>query len=126
MRILLDTHLVLWWLSGDKLLPREAETFIADSANEIYVSAASIWEVAIKVGLGRMKGDPATIEAAIIPSGLSELRITGRHAAQVSRLPLHHRDPFDRLLIAQSLVEPMRLLTRDAMLAKYGELVLLI
>ncbi|MBI3606622.1 MAG: type II toxin-antitoxin system VapC family toxin [Nitrospirae bacterium] len=126
MRILLDTHLVLWWLSGDKRMPREADALIADTENEVYVSAASIWEVAIKVALGRMKGDPGAIEAAIIPSGLSELPITGRHAAHVSKLPMHHRDPFDRVLIAQSLVEPMRLLTSDTALARYGELVLLV
>jgi PIN domain nuclease of toxin-antitoxin system len=117
---------MLWWLSGDKRLPREADALIGDPENEVYVSAASIWEVAIKTALGRISGDPAVIAAAVPQSGLSELPVTGRHAAQVSKLPMHHRDPFDRLLIAQSLLEPMRLLTGDAALARYGETVLLV
>lgn len=125
MRLLLDTHLMLWWLTGDRRLPKQADQLIADSDNEVYVSAASIWEVAIKSALGRIEGDVTEIEAALGPSGLLQLPINGKHAAQVSKLPPHHQDPFDRMLVAQSLIEPMRLLTHDRTLAKYGEMVIL-
>ncbi|NKE73626.1 type II toxin-antitoxin system VapC family toxin [Candidatus Manganitrophus noduliformans] len=125
MRLLLDTHLMLWWLTGDRRLPKQADQLIADSDNEVYVSAASIWEVAIKSALGRIEGDVTEIEAALGPSGFLQLPINGKHAAQVSKLPPHHQDPFDRMLVAQSLIEPMRLLTHDRTLAKYGEMVIL-
>lgn len=111
-------------MTADRRLPQEAERAIKDGENTIYVSAASIWEIAIKAALGQIKADPFTIEAAIGPSGFLELPITGKHAAEVSRLPSHHRDPFDRMLVAQSRVEPMRLLTTDRALARYGEMVL--
>lgn len=126
MRILLDTHLMLWWLTGDRRLPKQAEQLIADSDNEVYVSAASVWEIAIKSALGRIEGDVTEVEAALEPSGLVQLPINGKHAVQVSKLPLHHQDPFDRMLVAQSLAEPMRLLTHDRILERYGEMVILV
>jgi len=124
MRVLLDTHILLWWLTDDRRLPKDADKIIKDPDNAIFVSAASIWEVAIKASLGQIEADPLAIQSAIEPSGFTELPITGKHAAQVAKLPSHHRDPFDRMLVAQSLAEPMRLLTGDAMLAKYGDMVL--
>lgn len=126
MRLLLDTHVFLWWLAGDTQLPRAAEDLIASPENEVFASAASVWEIAIKAALGRIRCDPAEIEAALGPSGLTELPVTAKHAVQVSRLPLHHRDPFDRILLAQSLAEPMRLLTHNKALADYGEMVIVI
>ncbi len=126
MRVLLDTHILLWWLSDDKRLSKEAEKIIKNGDNEVYVSAASVWEIAIKAALGQIKADPFTIQEAIAPSGFLELPVTGLHAAQVFRLPHHHRDPFDRLLVAQSLVEPMRFLTTDRLLARYGETILFV
>jgi PIN domain nuclease of toxin-antitoxin system len=126
MRTLLDTHLMLWWLTGDPQLPKRAGEFIEDDENEVYVSAASIWEVAIKSALGRIEGNVTEIEAALESSGFLPLPVNGKHAVQVSKLPLHHHDPFDRMLVAQSLVEPMRLLTHDKILAKYGETVILV
>jgi|SRR5579884_1544320 len=126
MRILLDTHLMLWWLASDRRLPKQAERLITDSDNEVYVSAASVWEIAIKSALGRIEGDVTEIEAALEPSGLIQLPINGKHAVQVSKLPLYHQDPFDRMLVAQSLVEPMRLLTHDRILERYGEMVILV
>lgn len=126
MRVLLDTHILLWWLSDDRRLPKDAEKTIMDSNNEVYVSAASIWEIAIKAALGQIKTDPFAVQESIAPSGMVELAVTGTHATQVSRLPHHHRDPFDRLLIAQSLVEPMRLLTTDKLLVQYGATILLV
>ncbi len=126
MRVLVDTHIVLWWLIDSRKLPEDAERIIKDKGNTVFVSAASVWEIAIKATLGQIEVDPFAIEAAIEPSGFVELPITGKHAAQLSKLPLHHRDPFDRILVAQSLLEPMRLLTGDQVLAQYGEMVLLV
>ena len=126
MRVLLDTHILLWWLMDDRRLPKEADKIIKDPGNAIYVSAASIWEIAIKASLGQIEVDPFAVQAAIAPSGFAGLPISGQHAAHVAKLPSHHRDPFDRMLVAQSLVEPMRLLTSDAILARYGDMILAI
>jgi PIN domain nuclease of toxin-antitoxin system len=120
-RLLLDTQVVLWALAGHRRLPREARRLI--DAHETLVSAASIWEIAIKAALGKLDADPEEVRRALDPSGFVELPVTGEHAAKVARLPAYHRDPFDRLLVAQSLVENLVLLTADAQLAPYGGLV---
>ena len=120
-RLLLDTQVVLWALAGHRRLSREARQLIDD--HEAVVSAASIWEIAIKVSIGKLDADPAAVRQALEPSGFDELPVTGEHAARVALLPAHHRDPFDRVLIAQSLVEGLVLLTADAQLARYGALV---
>jgi len=93
-------------------------------ATEIFVSAASIWEIAIKARLGRLKGDPKEFVKAIEQSGFRELVISARYAATVYQLPLHHRDPFDRILIAQAISEPLRLLTADRTFSQYSDLVI--
>jgi PIN domain nuclease of toxin-antitoxin system len=121
MRVLLDTHLLLWALGAP--LKLNAETRKIVDTSEVYVSAATIWEISIKVALGKLKADVDEILAAIPTAGLGLLSITGTHAARVARLPRHHKDPFDRLLVAQALTEPMILLTNDTALAPYGELV---
>ena len=95
-------------------------------ASEVHVSAASIWEIAIKAGLGKIQADPKRVAEAIEQSGFSELPITAQHAAGVQQLPDHHRDPFDRLLVAQALAEPLRLVSSDSQLAKYTDLVILV
>jgi PIN domain nuclease of toxin-antitoxin system len=120
-RILLDTQIVLWALGGHRRLPREARRLIDKS--EVYVSGASIWEVAIKSALGKLEADPVTVNEALAPSGFEELVVSGEHAAYVARLPAHHRDPFDRLLLAQSALEALVFLTADTQLAAYGGLV---
>jgi PIN domain nuclease of toxin-antitoxin system len=120
-RVLLDTHLLLWSLAEPARLPAPARRLI--DTCEVYVSASSIWEISIKAALGKLAADPARVLAALGPAGFAELPVTGEHAARVARLPPLHRDPFDRLLIAQALTEPMRLLTGDATLAGYGEIV---
>ncbi|CAN5760263.1 type II toxin-antitoxin system VapC family toxin [soil metagenome] len=125
MRLLLDTHVFLWTLADDPRLSREARRAM-EEAMEVFVSAASIWEIAIKAALGKLDADPAEFAAAIEPAGFTELPVSARHAAGVRALPLHHADPFDRLLVAQALAEPMRLLTADAVLARYSELVLVV
>jgi PIN domain nuclease of toxin-antitoxin system len=118
MRLLLDTQIALWALAGHRRLPREARRLIGDHA--AFVSAASIWEIAIKVSIGKLAADPEAVRQALDPSGFDELAVTGEHAARVALLAPHHRDPFDRLLVAQSLVEDLVLLTADQQLAPYG------
>jgi PIN domain nuclease of toxin-antitoxin system len=121
VRVLLDTHLLLWALGQPARLSPAARQQI--DAAEIYVSAASIWEISIKSALGKLDADPSEILAAIEPSGFEMLFITGQHAAKVVELPQLHKDPFDRMLVAQALVEPMFLLTNDDALAPYGTFV---
>ena len=120
-RLLLDTQVVLWALAGNRRLSGEARRLI--NKHESFVSAASIWEIAIKAALGKLDADPEAVRQALDPSGFGELPVTGEHAASVARLPAHHRDPFDRLLVAQSLVENLVLVTADAQLAPYGGLI---
>jgi PIN domain nuclease of toxin-antitoxin system len=117
VNLLLDTHVLIWWDEGRRLAA-EARRAIAD-ADSVYVSAASAWEVAIKTGLGRLR-PTRTVEQAVDESGFLELPVTFRHAERVGKLPPHHRDPFDRLLIAQADVEDLTLVTRDAVFARYG------
>jgi PIN domain nuclease of toxin-antitoxin system len=125
MRLLLDTHVFLWAVTGSRLLNADARRLI-EAAEEVYVSAASIWEVAIKARLGKIEADPLELAAAIETSGFLELPVKAVHAAGVARLELHHNDPFDRLLIAQALAEPLKLVTADAVLAQYSDVVLVI
>ena len=120
-RVLLDTQIVLWALGGHRRLPREARRLIERS--EVFVSAASIWEVAIKSAIGKLDADPSAVHEALGPSGFETLDISAAHAAHVAGLPAHHRDPFDRLLLAQSVLEGLMLVTADAQLAPYGGLV---
>lgn len=128
MRILLDTHLLLWSVGRSRRLPKEARSLILDAANEVFYSAASVWEVAIKSALRRtdFKANPAVLVRTLAQSGFTELPVTAAHAVRVTGLPAIHRDPFDRLLVAQSLAEPMTLLTNDAALVGYGPLVQLV
>ena len=124
MRVLLDTHLLLWALSAPARLPVAARRLIQDA--DVYVSAASIWEISIKAALGKLTADPQEVLAALEPAGFLSLPVAGVHAARVSSLPPVHRDPFDRLLVAQALVEPMRLISTDAALRGYGEIVTIV
>ena len=128
MRLLLDTNVLLWALGDPAKLPRQARQGILDPANEILFSAASIWEIAIKSQLRHLGfvADPAEVAAAAVESGFDELPVRAQHSALTARLPPHHRDPFDRLLVAQAMAEPARLMTVDAALRPYSELVLLL
>ena len=125
MRLLLDTHIVLWALAGSRQLKAPARRII-EAADEVYVSAASVWEIAIKARIGKLDADPFAVAAAIAPSGFLELPVTAIHAAGVSQRAAVHNDLFDRLLLAQALAEPLRLLTADAVLARYSDLVMLV
>ena len=125
MRLLLDTHVFLWAVAGSSSL-KPATRRLIESADQVYVSVASIWEVAIKARLGKIDADPAALVAAIADSGFIELPVTASHAAGVAALPSLHNDPFDRLLLAQALAEPLRLLTAEATLAKYSDVVMFV
>ena len=128
MRILLDTHVLLWAVGEPDRLDGTTRSLLEDPAVEVLFSAASIWEVAIKVGLGRadFAVRPEAVAQAARATGFLELPVTAAAAARVADLPPHHRDPFDRLLVAQAVLEPARLYTADPMLALYSELVTLL
>ncbi len=121
VRILLDTHLLLWSLAQPAKLPTSVRRKI-DTA-EVYASAASIWEISIKSTLGKLDADPREILDGIEPAGFSLLAVSGEHAVKVTELPTLHKDPFDRMLVAQAMVEPMILLTNDEALRGYGSFV---
>lgn len=123
MRLLLDTHVFLWAVTGSRRLKARTRRII-ESAEVVHVSAASIWEVAIQSGIGKIEADPLAPAAAIQPSGFVELPVTALHAAGVASLAMHHHDPIDRILIAQALAEPLRLLTAGEALARHSDLVL--
>lgn len=122
MRLLLDTHVYLWWLQDHPKLSKAGRARIV-AASEVWVSSASIWEASIKVGLGKLDVDVNALVDEIVKSGFRELPVTAIHAARVASLPDLHRDPFDRLLIAQALCEPLCFVTMDQMLAGYSDLV---
>ncbi|WP_295442392.1 type II toxin-antitoxin system VapC family toxin [uncultured Thiodictyon sp.] len=126
MRLLLDTHIALWALTDDPRLSEQARALINDPANQVMVSAATVWEIAIKHALGR-DDMPISGEEALDwfrQAGYDLLPVSPAHAAAVERLPDHHRDPFDRLLVAQAITEPLRLLSRDPLVVRYGEVVI--
>jgi PIN domain nuclease of toxin-antitoxin system len=123
MKLLLDTHSFLWFIGGDDRLSLTARTLIEDTTNDVFLSVASLWEMAIKISLGRLQFSQPF--ETFIPQQLSlnrigMLGITIGHAAQVAMLPFHHRDPFDRLLIAQALVEHVPIVSRDPEFDAYG------
>lgn len=122
MKLLIDTHIYLCWLQDSPKLSEKARAQIQD-ATEVYVSSASIWEATIKMSIGKLSVDIDQLVAEISKSGFQELPITAAHAATVARLPDIHKDPFDRILIAQAMSEPLRFLTADAILRGYSELV---
>ena len=120
MRLLLDTHALLWWLTDDQALGEKARAHIADTGNEIVVSAASMWEIAIKQRLGKIDAEIAEIEKEIAQQGLVRLGIEADHLIELTSLPDHHRDPFDRMLVAQARAEDMPLMTADKQIAAYS------
>lgn len=121
MKLLLDTHLLLWAAGAPDKLPAAALAEIENADNELLFSAASLWEVAIKRGLGRadFTVNPRLLRRGLLDNGYQELPITGEHAVAVDGLPPLHKDPFDRMLIAQALVEGVTLLTVDERVAQY-------
>jgi PIN domain nuclease of toxin-antitoxin system len=123
VRLLLDTHPLLWWLADDPRLADPARSEIADPANDVFVSAASAWEIAIKAGIGKLSL-PHDLEEQLAASSISPLPILVRHALAVRDLPEHHRDPFDRLLVAQARIEDLTIVTADPCIPRYDVSVL--
>jgi PIN domain nuclease of toxin-antitoxin system len=124
VNLLLDTHILLWWLSGSWRLPASARKTIAGSARA-YVSAATVWEIAIKIALGKLEFRGEMVEQLAINNLLS-LAVTVPHALAAGALPVHHSDPFDRMLIAQAKIESLTLMTHDARLQDYNVPVLVV
>ena len=122
MKLLLDTHLLLWAAGQPERLSATARTLFDDPQNELLFSAASLWEVAIKRRLGRddFRVDPRLLRRGLLDNGYSELAITSQHAVMIDSLPPIHKDPFDRVLVAQSIVEGIALLTTDPVVAQYA------
>ncbi|AZE60712.1 MULTISPECIES: type II toxin-antitoxin system VapC family toxin [Pseudomonas] len=125
MRLLLDTHILLWALNDDPRLSGKTRKLIENAA-DVYVSAATFWEMAIKVGVGKLAVDLDEIREYCLESGFVELPITSEHAIAVKDLEHHHKDPFDRLIIATAMSEPMKLLTADPQVAQYTSLAMLV
>jgi PIN domain nuclease of toxin-antitoxin system len=121
MKLLLDTHLLLWAAGQPEKLSKKARVLIEGAKSELFFSAASLWEIVIKRGLGRddFKVDPRLLRRGLLDNGYSELPIGSEHVVAIENLPSHHKDPFDRLLIAQAQVEGITLLTVDPVVAKY-------
>ncbi len=121
MKLLLDTHLLLWAAGAPERLSTDAHALISAQENELHFSAASLWEIAIKRGLGRddFQVDTGLLRRGLLDNGYHEMAISGKHAVAIDHLPPIHKDPFDRFLVAQAWVEGMTLLTSDSLLAQY-------
>jgi PIN domain nuclease of toxin-antitoxin system len=118
-RLLLDTHALLWWLADDPRLGPHARQLIQDERNEVFVSAASAWEISIKKAMGKLKA-PDDLDGIVEEEGFDTLPISFFHGERAGELPPLHRDPFDRMLVAQAQAEGLDLVTGDAMLGRYG------
>jgi PIN domain nuclease of toxin-antitoxin system len=122
MKLLVDTHAFLWYMAGDGRLSRRARRAIEEGAGEWCVSAASVWEISIKAHLGRITLPAPAVDyfTEKVEQGLCVAAVEWPHAAAVERLPLHHRDPFDRLIVAQAQCESLAVVTKDPVFRKYG------
>ncbi|MDD5224309.1 MAG: type II toxin-antitoxin system VapC family toxin [bacterium] len=122
MRILLDTQIFLWWIADDSRLSEKAREIIRNSENQLFLSAASGWEIAIKAGLGRIRlpqNPQGFVSRQLSANSIESLPIQMSHALQTFALPLHHRDPFDRIIVAQAQLEKMTVLSSDPQIARY-------
>lgn len=120
MKLLLDSHAFLWWLAEDPKLSAGARQAVADPSATVHVSAATVWELAIKAALGKLELDGADLVVEIEENDFVELPMTARHAHAAATLPRHHDDPFDRMLIAQARIEGLTIVTRDPAFRAYG------
>ena len=125
MRVLLDTH-VLLWVFADSPQINQVKPLILSNETEVYISTASWWELAIKISIGKLDADLNMLRTASAESGFIDLPILGAHTQTLLNLPMLHRDPFDRMLVAQAISEPMRLLTNDSALSEYSSLITMI
>jgi PIN domain nuclease of toxin-antitoxin system len=119
VKLLLDTHSALWWLADDARLGRDADRELSDGTNRVLLSAAVIWEIAIKRSLGKLQAPPDMAQT-LLGAGARPLPITLEHAAGVEDLPWHHRDPFDRVLVSQAVIEGAAIVSHDERLRPYG------
>ncbi|HET6309022.1 MAG TPA: type II toxin-antitoxin system VapC family toxin [Rhodopila sp.] len=119
MKILLDTHALLWWLADDAQLGPPARKLIADPNNDVLASIVSLWEIAVKIRAGKLEADLGQITDAIRQDGFTLLAITVPQLLALARLPMHHRDPFDHLLIAQAITEDATFLSQDRNISRY-------
>jgi PIN domain nuclease of toxin-antitoxin system len=123
VRLLLDTHALLWWLDGDRRLPARVRALVGEPANEVLVSAASVWEITTKARLGKLPGAldvAADVPACIESQGFTPLSITAHHAQRAGTLPGPHRDPFDRMLIVQAQAEGVPIASNETVFDEYG------
>jgi PIN domain nuclease of toxin-antitoxin system len=125
VKLLLDTHLLLWWLVGEAGMLGATQDLISDPQNAIFVSAVSLWEIWLKESLGKLRL-PSDFDTRVAAEEFEHLPLLAEHTREVARLPWHHRDPFDRMLIAQARVTGLRLLTSDEPLKMYGDAVFVI
>jgi PIN domain nuclease of toxin-antitoxin system len=126
MKLLIDTHILLWWLTDDAKLSESARQCILNPDNEVFVSHASLWEIQIKAMAGKLTANLKDIIQQLPETNFLQLPIQTSHLLALGKLPLHHQDPFDRMLIAQAMCEPMHLLTHDIQLSHYSDLVVLV
>ncbi|TAN68228.1 MAG: type II toxin-antitoxin system VapC family toxin [Methylobacter sp.] len=126
MKLLLDTHILLWWLNDDEKLPEKAYQLISRADNTIYVSHISLWEIQIKVMTGKLHADLKAIIEQLPVNDFLELSTHADHVIVLSQLPPYHQDPFDRMLIAQAISEPLHLLTHDKNVSLYSESIILV
>jgi PIN domain nuclease of toxin-antitoxin system len=119
MRVLCDSHILVWWLDDPKLLSKEAQNILRDADNDVFFSAASIWELGLKIAKGKLRL-PTTYVDMLVADGFLELPVRGAHAVRATVLPAVHGDPFDRMLVAQTLEEKMVLITRDMAIRQYA------
>ncbi len=119
-RLLLDTHALVWALSAPRRLPTRVAKIVRDAENDVYVSAVGTWEIAIKSALGKIDADVAAMADGARDADFEELPVTIAHTVHLRTLPSHHRDPFDRLLVAQALVEHLTIVTHDPVIARYS------
>ncbi|NTE68118.1 type II toxin-antitoxin system VapC family toxin [Agrobacterium tumefaciens] len=120
MRLLLDTHALLWWLNDDEKLGNHARRLIGDPENDVLVSTVSLWEITVKLRIGKLDADIEEILAILPDQGFDRLDITEAHLIALAALPLHHRDPFDHLLMAQAVAEEAHFVSQDQNVALYG------
>ena len=126
MKFLLDSHILLWWLNDDERLPEKAQHLIKKPENDVYVSHFSLWEIQIKIMTGKLRADLDAIIKQLPANNFVELPSRTSHIITLSQLPMHHQDPFDRMLIAQAISEPLHLITHDKNVAFYSDLILLV
>lgn len=126
MKLLLDTHILLWWLNDDGKLSGYARQFITNPDNDIYVSDISLWEIQIKIMNGKLNIDLEILIQQMLENNFQQLRIHKNHILSLTKLPRHHQDPFDRMLISQAISEPLHLITHDKNVSLYSESIILV